>query len=57
MRFNNGATLNKPPLLFTPFQQHWIDAGINPPPPGTDLRITDAGENRTTDGGDYRITD
>lgn len=44
-------------LVRSPFSQHWEDAGINPPPPGSDLRITDAGEYRITDSGDYRITD
>ena len=49
--------LKKSPLLNTPFVQKWDDAGINPPPPGTSLRITDADEYRITDSGDYRITD
>jgi hypothetical protein len=39
------------------FSQHWEDANVNPPPPGSEVRITDAGDTRITDSGDIRITD
>lgn len=55
--FNYSVGARKSPLTASPFVQHWIDAGINPPPPGSDLRITDDGSYRITDSGDYRITD
>jgi hypothetical protein len=55
--FNWSVSSILQPLIASPFIQHWDGAGINPPPPGTSLRITDAGEYRITDSGDYRITD
>lgn len=54
----NGRNFGKTDLLqHSPFVQYWDDSGINPPPPGTAVRITDASENRITDDGNIRITD
>lgn len=50
--------LIKPPIIESPFIQHWEGEGINPPPPGSELRITDNASFRITDTGDNnRITD
>lgn len=50
--------LTKPPIIESPFVQHWEGEGNNPPPPGTELRIADNGALRITDTGDNnRITD
>jgi hypothetical protein len=45
------------PLTEPIFFQYWTDESIVPPPPGSEVRITDAGENRITDAGDIRVTD
>lgn len=45
------------PLITTPFYQIWDGEGINPPPPGTEIRITDSGLGRITDNNNLRITD
>lgn len=34
-----------------------FSAGGSPPPPGTEVRITDSLDDRITDNGDRRITD
>jgi len=53
--FNEGGFPR--PLLVSPFIQHWSDAGINPPPPGTSIMITEIGENMITENGNYMITE
>lgn len=53
----NGRNFGKIDLLNkSPFIQHWDDAGVNPPPPGFDVRITNSADNRITNDGDIRIT-
>lgn len=44
------------PLVYSVFGQN--EQGQNPPPPpGSQVRITDIGDDRITDDGDRRITD
>lgn len=39
----------KPPIVESPFVQHWEGAGNNPPPPGSDLIITESGSHMITE--------
>lgn len=59
MLFNNklpGLGNDANLLLKTPFIQHWEGEGINPPPPESELRITNEDDIRITNDGDRRIT-
>lgn len=44
------------PLKESPFIQHWEGEGINPPPPGVDVRVTNNGDTRITNNDEVRIT-
>jgi hypothetical protein len=52
--FQMGVVFN--PLVYNVFTQQFNEHG-DFPPPGSELRITDAGDQRVTDSGDNRITD
>jgi hypothetical protein len=41
--------LRKLPLVETPFIQHWDGEGINPPPPETNIIITELGAQMITE--------
>jgi hypothetical protein len=45
------------PLIIPFYVQYWEGEGIIPPPPETDVRITDNGDVRITDDNNVRITD
>lgn len=59
--FNNGSGFGLPkdknPLVTSPFVQASVFGSNNPPPPGTNLRITDDGSFRTVDSGEFRKID
>lgn len=58
MDLSGGRAFGKTDLLTrSPFVQSWDDLRDNPPPPGTDVRITDDFNIRITNAGDRRITD
>ena len=52
-----GITSN--PMLKSPFVQHWQGEGINPPPPSSELMITEVGglQMRTEISNDLMITE
>lgn len=59
MPLTNSFTnfLNNGPLKDSPFVRHnETGESILPPPPISEFRITDAGDQRITDSGDFRIT-
>lgn len=57
MKLNNDQ-FGKADYLTKPiFNQYWEGEGINPPPPGSNLRITDSAQIRITDNLIERITD
>lgn len=41
--------LIKPPIIESPFVKHWEGEGINPPPPESDLIITESGNQMITE--------
>lgn len=41
--------LRKPPIIESPFVQHWEGDGINPPPPETHIIITEIGAQMVTE--------
>lgn len=45
---NNQISLNKPPVIFSPYIQPWQKKGTPVPPPHADRRITEAFEVRVT---------
>ena len=57
MPFLDSALTKGNPLIKSPFIQTFDVGGSFPPPPTSEFRITDAGEQRITDGGENRITD
>lgn len=52
-----GLPRDENPIVVSPFTQHFTFGANNPPPPGTNLRITDDGSFRTVDSGEYRKID
>lgn len=46
---SDPLTSEHSPILRSPFVQHWCGEGINPPPPGTALMITEGGEYMLTE--------
>lgn len=56
MQFLDGALSKNNPLIRGLYTQNF-DQGQDFPPPVSEFRITDDGDNRVTDSGDKRITD
>ncbi len=53
---NGTIGVKKNPIIESPFIQSWDGEGVNPPPPGSFIRVTNSGENRVTNEDDLRIT-
>lgn len=41
--------LTKPPIVESPFIQHWEGEGNNPPPPQNNIIITESGSHMITE--------
>jgi len=53
-----GISRKDNPMVFSPFVQHVFGEGINPPPPGSSIMITETGVNMITEiNDDLMITE
>lgn len=58
MHFNNRNYGKTDYLIKTPFKQTWDDSPIIPPPPGSEIMITETGSLKMiTESGQYMITE
>ncbi len=55
---NGQIGIKNNPIIKSPFVQHWEGEGNNPPPPGSELMITESGLLMVTEiTDDFMITE